>query len=46
VAFTIRDGRIIFLGRPGGEKPRETRLGFYYGKRVEYSGAPSEGAVW
>jgi hypothetical protein len=44
--FVVRDGRIILLGKPGGERPRTTHLGFYYGKRVEYAGPPSEGAIW
>ena len=46
VTYVIRDGRIILLGRPGGERPRTILPRHLYGKRVEYAGPPSEGAVW
>ena len=45
-SFVIRDGRMILLGRPGGERPRVVVHGTYYGRKVEYAGAPSEGAIW
>ena len=44
--FVIRDGRIILLGRPGGERPRTVVHGTYYGRKVEYAGPPREGAIW
>ena len=46
VTFVVRDGRIVLLGRVGGERPRTVYNGFYYGRKVEYAGPPSEGAVW
>ena len=46
VTFCVRDGRIILLGRPGGERPRTVYNGFYYGRKVEYAGPPAEGTIW
>ena len=47
VTFVVRDGRIILLGKPGGERPRTVYNGFYYGRKVEhYAGPPAEGTIF